>query len=114
MNIPDKNSIERAQKIDLAYRGEQDKNESRTYYSVAIGPLDTEKRAAEIYKILKKFGTIKTVRRDEGFFHYLGSLATVQQALSLNVSVAEEYGINGSIVRFAGDENQRYIYREEK
>ena len=112
--LPDNNSIERAQKIDLAYRGEQEENKNQTYYSVAIGPLDTEKRAAEIYKILKKFGTIKTVRRNEGFFHYLGNLATVQEALGLKVRVAEEYGINGNIVRFAGDENQRYIYREEK
>ena len=112
--VPDKSSIERAQKIDLAYRGEQEDKSNQAYYSVAIGPLDTEKRAAEIYKILKNFGAIKTVRRNEGFFHYLGNLATAQQALSLKVRVAEEYGINGNIVRFAGDENQRYIYREEK
>jgi len=112
--IPDKDTIERTQKIDLVYRGEQDRKESRSYYSVAIGPLDTEKRASEIYKILKKFGTIKTVRRKEGFFHYLGNLESVQQALSLKVRVAEEYGINGNIVRFAGDESQRYIYSEEK
>ncbi|MCL1911993.1 MAG: hypothetical protein FWG13_07300 [Leptospirales bacterium] len=112
--VPDKNSIERAQKIDLAYRGEQEGGNNQAYYSVAVGPLDTEKRAADIHKILRKFGAVKTVRRKEGFFHYLGNLASAQQALSLKVRVAEEYGINGNIVRFAGDENLRYIYREEK
>ncbi|MCL2026683.1 MAG: hypothetical protein FWG92_07770 [Leptospirales bacterium] len=113
-NILDRNTIERTQKFDLTYRDEQEKSKNQAHYSVAIGPLDTEKRAAEIHRVLKNFGTVKTIRRKEGFFHYIGNFASVQQALGLRVRIAEEYGINGSIVRFAGDENQRYIYREEK
>ncbi|MDR3237557.1 MAG: hypothetical protein LBT84_03555 [Spirochaetia bacterium] len=112
--IPDKNTIDKSQKIDLAYRTSAEERENSSYYSVSVGPLDSEKRAAEIHKILRKFGAVKTVRRNDGFYHYAGRFGTAQDALGAKIRIAEEYGINGNIVRFAGDENQRYIYGEEK
>ncbi len=88
--------------------------ESAEYYSVAIGPIPSGERALDIQHIIKNFGSVKTVRIREGFIHYVGRHRTPEEAMTLKIELAEEYGINGSIVLFSGNDQQQYIYGEEQ
>ena len=113
--MPDQKTIDKSQSIDLTYRDDSPtETPGGVYYAVSIGPFASIKAAAEIQNIVKKYGTYITIRKNEGFYYYIGRHTTTQSAFETKIRMAEEYGINGSIVRFAGDENQRYIYREEK
>lgn len=113
--MPDQKTIDKSQSIDLTYRGESPgETLGGIYYAVSVGPFPNIKAAAEIQPTIKKFGAFITIRKNEGFYYYVGRHKTTQSAFETKIRMAEEYGINGSIVRFAGDETQRYIYKEEQ
>jgi tetratricopeptide (TPR) repeat protein len=113
---PDKKTIEKASSIDISpeMRVSDENMETAEYYCVAIGPIPSGERAVDIQHIIKNFGSVKTVRIREGFIHYVGRRRTAEEAMTLKIELAEEYGINGSIVLFTGNDQQQYIYGEEQ
>lgn len=111
---PDQKTIDLSPKIDLSFREENlDEEIGNIYYSVAVGPFKEKNEAADILPILKGFGTVKSFIRNRGFFHYIGSYKTVDEAIACKIRLAEEYGINGNLVRFSTEGNKSYIYGEE-
>jgi tetratricopeptide (TPR) repeat protein len=113
---PDKKTIEKASSIDISpeMKISDDSMESAEYYCVAIGPIPSGERAVDIQHIIRNFGSVKTVRIREGFIHYVGRRRSAEEAMTLKIELAEEYGINGSIVLFSGNDQQQYIYGEEQ
>lgn len=111
---PDKKLIDSSQTIDLSFNGRQlsEDFEDTVYYSVAVGPFAGKKQAEGVLPILRRFGTVKSFLKHEGFFHYTGNYKTTDEALACKIRLAEEYGINGAVVRISLDGGKSYIYGE--
>ena len=77
-----------------------------------MGPLASSRKAAELKGLLKDFDFIKTVKLKNGYALYVGRGPDEESALKLKIRLAEEYGINGRIVRISGDGERSYIYGE--
>ena len=55
---------------------------------------------------------MKMVRLKNGYALYVGKRPDEEAAMKLKMRLAEEYGINGRIVRISGDGQRSYIYGE--
>jgi hypothetical protein len=111
--LPGKNIVNTTESIDI--RPETDvpgDNMSACFYSISVGPFPTLKNANELRKLLKNFDFIKTVRLKNGYALYVGKSPDEESAIKAKVRLAEEYGINGSLVRISGDGQRSYIYGE--
>jgi len=95
--------IEFSRKKDLPYN---------TFYSVSVGPVSSGSKLNELKNIAKKFGRIRTLNFKNGYILYIGSFRDPESALPLKIRLAEEYGINGLIVRVSGKDGKKYIYSD--
>jgi tetratricopeptide (TPR) repeat protein len=109
--LPDQGTIENTDLIDIRPDRElPERNDEAPFYSISIGPFDTAGGAKKIRGLLESFEFLQTVRLRRGYVVYVGRVPDNDSALELRIRLAEEFGINGRIVRIAGDGRRSYIY----
>jgi tetratricopeptide (TPR) repeat protein len=110
--IPDMETVNRTAAIDISPDYTQSEYESRTYYSVTVGPFSKSRDADSITALLKNYSNVRVEHTTLGDFVYVGIHPDTDMALQTKIRLAEEYGINGNIVRFSNKKNRSYIYSD--
>lgn len=111
--LPGKKILDGTEKIDIHPEKKlPEEDASAAFYSISVGPLASSKKATELKGLLKEFDYLRTVKLRDGFALYVGRGPDEESALKMKVRLAEEYGINGRIVRISGDGERSYIYGE--
>ncbi len=115
--IPDRRLIKKSDNIDI--KPEIDTNgsardDAQIAYSVSLGPFSDINRAEKIRDLIKEdFNPIKIVEtRRKKFVIYVGRLSDSDIAISMKIRLAEEFGMNGNIVRIIKDKKRLYIYED--
>lgn len=108
--IPDLEMVKNSDKIDILPEQAVTEPEEEIYFSVSVGPYTREKEAHNIIKVLKNFPAKRIVKARSGYFLYIGKFRDTDKAYEGRIRLAEEYGINGNIVRFSEQGNRSYIY----
>lgn len=110
--MPDSGMVKNTEELDLSpeYEVKNEKNEN--YYSVAIGPYTRLKDSEGVIRLLKYHDEIRNVKTSYGYMLYLGKYGDAESALETRIRLAEEYGINGNIVRFSVHDKKSYIYED--
>ncbi len=109
--LPDRGIIERTETLDIRPHEEvPERDETASFYSISIGPFDTAGGVKKIRVLLGSFDFLQTVRLRRGYVLYVGRVPDNESALELRIRLAEEFGINGRIVRIAGEGRRAYIY----
>ncbi|HOP30106.1 MAG TPA: hypothetical protein PKZ64_11100 [Spirochaetota bacterium] len=108
--IPDMDLINKSDR--LAILPEYDVNETaeEIYFSVSVGPFTRQKEAQEMNRLLKNFPSKRIIKAKSGYFLFIGKFRDTGKAYEGRIRLAEEYGINGNIVRFSEQGNRSYIY----
>ncbi len=83
-------------------------------YSISLGPFKSLIHSEEIRKlIIKDFNPAKIVEVDRNkYVIYIGKLSNIDNAISMKVRLAEEFGMNGTVVKMIRDEKRTYIYKD--
>ncbi|MCP4138574.1 MAG: hypothetical protein GY754_46880 [bacterium] len=113
--IPGKKAINKAQSIDLRPEIDlesRERSQKKSFFSIHIGPFRSLKRVNSIKKMTREFGLSWTLKLRTGFIIYIGKFNTVDDAMNARIRLAEEFGINGRIVRISGNTRKKYIYEE--
>ena len=110
--MPDNLTVKNTDNLDLSPEYEVKKEKDGNYYSVAIGPFTRLNETAGVIKLLKNYDEIRKVKTAYGYMIYLGNYSDTENALEIRIRLAEEYGINGNIVRFSVHEKKSYIYED--
>ncbi|MBN2402925.1 MAG: hypothetical protein JXN64_11055 [Spirochaetes bacterium] len=120
--IPDKETIKKTDSIDIQPEtdmegmegsGENNYSEKAIQYSISLGPFDTIQNARNIKKLIDKdFNPVEIAEVRSGFYIYAGRYSGIDPAFKTKVRLAEEFGINGSIVKIIKDGNKIYVYEE--
>lgn len=108
--IPDSNTVNEADTIDIEPEYQYDAVQGDTYYCVSVGPFTRKKDTEQIIRLLATYDDSRVVKTGSGFIIFIGRYADTDRALSVRIRLAEEYGINGSIVRFSTKKSKSYIY----
>lgn len=108
--LPDSKTVNEADTIDIEpeYKAEQVSGD--TYYSVSIGPFTKRRETEEIIRLLDSYDDSRVAKTGAGYTIFLGQFTDTNSALAVRIRLAEEYGINGSIVRFSKNKSKSYIY----
>ncbi len=109
---PDEKVINRMDPIDIRPEIDEPEIQSGILYAVSIGPLSSRKQAQDIRSIAERIAPCGTVLLKRGYMIYCGKFSTSDEALARRVRLAEEYGINGSVVRLQAASGKQYIYGE--
>lgn len=110
--MPDNALVNDTEELAISPEYEIKKEKNEIYYAVAIGPYTKLKDTAGITKFLKNYDTVRKVKTPYGYMIYIGKYDDTESALGTRIRLAEEYGINGSIVRFSEHEKKSYIYED--
>ena len=111
--LPKKNLVDNTESLDISPDIDlPEKDEPLTFYSIAVGPFSSLKGAAEIKKLLAEYDFVKTVRLNTGYAVYVARCADEDAVLKVKIRLAEEYGLNGRIVRISSDGKNSYSYGE--
>ncbi len=110
--IPDMETVNRTAPIDISPDYTPSEYESRIYYSVTVGPFSKIKDANSITALLKNYTNVRVENTTLGHFVYVGIHQDTDTALQTKIRLAEEYGINGNIVRFSNQKTRSYIYSD--
>jgi len=110
--MPDNLTIKNTDDLDLSPEYEVKKEKDENYYSVAIGPFTKLKDTTSVIKLVKNYDDIRKVKTAYGYMLYIGRYVNTDTALETRIRLAEEYGINGNIVRFSVHEKKSYIYED--
>jgi tetratricopeptide (TPR) repeat protein len=110
--LPESNYADDSGSIDIKPEIDIDNADAESYYSVSITGFSDKNEALEIKKITDKIGESITVKVKNGYSIYIGKFSTQDEVITAKVRLAEEYGINGNIVRISGGKEKRYIYGE--
>ena len=110
--IPDDTIISRLDPIDIKPDVTNDDTRSDLRYAVSIGPLASRESARNIRKLAEKIAPCGTVLLKSGYMIYCGRFDNPDDALAGRIRLAEEYGINGSVVRLQSASGRQYIYGE--
>lgn len=110
--IPDSLTVKNTEELDLSPEYDVKKEKDENYYSVAIGPYTKLKDTAGVIKFLKTYDETRKVKTAYGYMIYIGRYTDTESALETRIRLAEEYGINGSIVRISVHEKKSYIYED--
>lgn len=111
--IPDTSALSSAERIDISPEIDNGEHNSAGRYSVAIGPFAKRKEAQQMKKIATQFGASRIVRLNGAYIVYAGNFDDSESALEARVRLAEEFGVNGNIVKFKSSDTKEYIYGEE-
>ncbi len=112
--VPDKKLARNAETIDIHPEREiiEDEPEGPVSHALSIGPFESLSRAKTIKNLVREYGTPRLVLMNRGYVVYVGFYSTIDRAFETRIRLAEEHGINGRIVRIAGDKSRRYIYED--
>jgi tetratricopeptide (TPR) repeat protein len=115
--LPDKASIRKTDQIDIQPEVDIDPfTESvtdETLYSISLGPFFSISNARKIEKLIKDdFQPVEIAQTRTGYMIYSGRFRTIDSAVSMKIRLAEEYGMNGTIVKMIKDVKRLYIYEE--
>jgi tetratricopeptide (TPR) repeat protein len=111
--IPDMQTIKNTDNIDLSPEHEISKDDNNTnFFSVAIGPFTKLNEADNVLRLIKGYDEARKVKVSYGYMIYLGEYRDTDNALETRIRLAEEYGINGNIVRFSVQGDKSYIYED--
>ncbi len=110
--IPEQSYIDSTSKIDIEPEKNVQGENSGIYYAVSIGPVSKKWEASRIRKLLKNYPENETIETNFGFTIYVGRFSNTDSALALRIRLAEEFGINGTIVRISEKKQRSYIYRD--
>jgi TolA-binding protein len=79
-------------------------------YAVLIGPFFNLKQAGAIKKeMTSEFARAVIVKKEREFVIYVGR-ADKENAVSMKIRLAEEFGFNGTIVNIREEDNSEYFY----
>jgi hypothetical protein len=85
--------------------------EADVAYAVALGPFSSKAEAERVRRIISgEFAPIQSVAVAGRHLVYVGRARDTDAAVALKIRLAEEFAMNGTIVRIRRDENRRYIY----
>ncbi len=110
--FPNKKVLNRSE--DISITPEIDYNENikiRSYYSLSIGPFRSLKKSRKMKKHLREFRFLKIIKARNRYIIYAGKITKLNRAIQRKLRLAEEWGINASIVRISGNK-KKYIYGE--
>lgn len=110
--IPDMRTVNSTARIDISPDYSREESENVIFYSVTVGPFTRLKDADSISSLLKNYSSIRVESTTLGHFVYVGNHPDAESALETKIRLAEEYGINGNIVRFSNKKNRSYIYSD--
>jgi hypothetical protein len=114
--IPDKRSIRETDRIDIRPEldiDERENNKTEIQYSISLGPFLKINNARKIRDLIKKdFPPVEIARLRNGYGVYAGKFMNIDSAVSTRIRLAEEFGINGNIVKIVRDGEKLYIYEE--
>ena len=111
--LPDDQIIAGTDDFDIMPEKEVSSNEKEgSFFSISIGPFETYHQAQKIKKEIKGFGQVRLIKIGKKYIIYVGQDNTMEKAWDSKIRIAEEYGINGRIVRIIDDHRQEYIYGE--
>ncbi len=115
--IPGNRLIERAEDVDIHPEidindGEKRGIPGKVYYTVAVGPLSSRGVLNQLKRELRGFGSSKSVRLRNGYTLFIGNYESLEGASRTRIRLAEEYGINGRIMRISGSGNRKYLYED--
>ena len=111
--LPEEAAIRQLDSIDLRHDSEPGgaDEEAEVAYAVALGPFFSKAEAERVRRIISgEFSPIQSVAVAGRHLIYVGRARDTDSAVSLKIRLAEEFAINGNIVRIRRDENRRYIY----
>jgi outer membrane protein assembly factor BamD (BamD/ComL family) len=112
--LPDESQMKSADVLDISPETRYPpKGEGAQSYAVALGPFYEAKDAKEIVALIKgEFSPVETVKVGGRYTIYVGRLDDVDAALAVKTRLAEEYALNGGVVRIKKSGNKQYIYGE--
>ncbi len=111
--LPEEAVIRGAEALDIRPEMEtgQIDDDTDIVYAIALGPFHSGAEAERIRKIISgEFTPIQAVSVAGRHMIYVGRARDTDSAISLKIRLAEEFAMNGNIVRIRKDENRRYIY----
>ncbi len=108
--IPEREGLDRYDTINIQPEMEIDENKGKEQYAVSIGPLLSLKSARDIANTARKFGNTRIVQVRRGYLVITGSNRDREKALRIRVRLAEEFGINGHLIRLDRQDGRQYIY----
>jgi outer membrane protein assembly factor BamD (BamD/ComL family) len=110
--IPDIKAIKNTDNIDISPEHDINKDANANFFSVAIGPFTRSNDADSVLKLVKDYDEVRKIKLAYGYMIYLGEYRDTDNALAARIRLAEEYGINGNIVRFSVQGSKSYIYED--
>ncbi|MCU0821729.1 MAG: hypothetical protein MUC95_04550 [Spirochaetes bacterium] len=115
--LPGEDTIKHTDDIDIQPEMDMDNGENAEadiIYSISVGPLNSLEGAENLRKVLTgDFDPIKIVEVSRNsFMLYAGKYATVDSAVAMRTRLAEEYEINGLIVKMIKNDKRIYIFEE--
>jgi tetratricopeptide (TPR) repeat protein len=108
--IPDMEMVNNSDRLAILPEYEINEAAEEIYFSVSVGPFTREKEVYSMNRLLKNFPSKRVVKAKSGYFLYIGKFRDTERAYEGRIRLAEEYGINGNIVRFSEQGNRSYIY----
>lgn len=109
--LRERDAIDIRPETDLEDPGDAARRE--VSYAVSLGPFYSPGDCREIMDLIKgEAAPISTVRVGARHMIHAGRFSDSDSALPLKIRLAEEFGLNGTIVRIRASENRRYIYGE--
>lgn len=80
-------------------------------FSIVIGPFYNLRQAGKIKKeMTSEFLRAVIVKREREFVIYVGRVRDRDDAVSMKIRLAEEFGFNGTLVNIRQEENREYFY----
>lgn len=115
--MPNKETIQNTDRIDIHPEIDLDNDynnrKSGVQYSISLGPFATIGHAREIKKLISKdFQPVEIAGVRNGYRIYVGKFLNIDMAVNTRIRLAEEFGINGNIVKLIKDGKKIYIYEE--
>lgn len=115
--IPGNRLIEKTENVDISPEIDIDDSDKRNmpgkvYYTVAVGPLSSLKVLNQLKRELESFDRSKSVRMRNGYTLFIGNYHNLDGASRTRIRLAEEYGINGRILRVSGSGSRKYLYED--
>jgi len=108
--LPDQRTVDESDSIDIQPEYEVKREDSPVYYSVSIGPFTKRRDAEKIIRLLNSYDDSRVEKTASGYIVFNGRYSDRDEALGARIRLAEEFGINGEIVRFSEKKSKSYIY----
>ena len=108
--LPDSKTVDEADTIDIEPEYQAKAASGNSYYCVSIGPFTKRRDTEQIIRLLGSYDESRVVKTGAGYTIFLGRFTDTDSALAVRIRLAEEYGINGAIVRFSENKSKSYIY----